>query len=183
VRALDRYHLGRIRRAHRDFEAALRPLERPVVARHRGQLEELLESCTAFAVAGGHVAVLLNRLRLFGIAPLVRGRPVFAWSAGAMVLGERVVLFHDDPPQGRGDAEVLESGLGLYSGVLPLPHARHRLRLGETTRVGLFAQRFAEQQCVAMDEGAELAWDGQRWSPSGQVRRLERDGTVTELAA
>jgi hypothetical protein len=46
------------------------------------------------------VAVLVNRLRLFGLGDLVADKTVFAWSAGAMAVSERVVLFHDDPPQG-----------------------------------------------------------------------------------
>lgn len=182
VRALDRYHLGRVRRLHRDFEAKVRPQERPVLVRHRRELVELLSGCTAFAVAGGHVAVLLNRLRLFAIGPLVAGKAVFAWSGGAMTLGERVVVFHDDPPQGRGDAEVLESGLGVFTGVLPLPHARHRLRLGDSARVSLFSQRFRDLACVTMDEGAELHWNGARWTGSN-VLRLRRDGRLEAMAA
>ncbi len=50
-----------------------------------------------------------------------------------MVVCETVVLFHDSPPQGAGNAEVLDAGLGLARGVIALPHARRRLR-GSTTR-------------------------------------------------
>jgi hypothetical protein len=138
----------------------------------------------AFAVAGGHVAVLLNRLRLFGLAELVGERPVFAWSGGAMVLGERLVLFHDDPPQGAGHAEVLEAGLGLYQGLLPLPHARRRLKLDEPLRVALFARRFADLTCVALDDGATLCLEHGRWVPWGGdgARRLLPDGSLEALA-
>jgi hypothetical protein len=183
VRALDRHHLGQIRRVHQHFEAEHRPLERPALARHRREIAELISGCAAFAVAGGHVGVLLNRLRLFEVVPLAGDRPVFAWSGGAMALGERLVLFHDTPPQGQGDAEVLESGLALFSGVLPLPHARRRLRLEDPVRVALLAHRFGNLLCAAMDEGAELTWDGERWRPVASVRQLLRDGTVAELVA
>ena len=184
IRELDRVHLERVRAVNEEADAALRPLEREAVARHREELRGLLARCEAFAVAGGHVAVLLNRLRLFGVAGLVGERPVFGWSGGAMVLGERLVLFHDDPPQGAGHAEVLEAGLGFHRGLLPLPHARRRLRLDDPLRVALFARRFADLQCVAMDDGATLRWQEGRWRPAGGdgSRRLMVDGTVEELA-
>jgi hypothetical protein len=185
IRELDRVHLERVRAVHQELDATMKPLERAAVARQRAEIARLLDGCAAFAVAGGHVALLLNRLRLFGIAELVAGKPVFGWSGGAMVLGERLVLFHDDPPQGSGNAEVLEAGLGLFTGLLPLPHARRRLRLDDPLRVGLFARRFGDLACVAMDDGAILRWESGRWSPAGGdgSRRLLPDGSVEELAA
>ena len=185
IRELDRVHLERVRAVNQEADGALRLFERESVARHREELARLLEGCEGFAVAGGHVAVLLNRLRLFGVAELVGERPVFAWSGGAMVLGERLVLFHDDPPQGAGHAEVLEAGLGFYRGLLPLPHARRRLKLGEPLRVALFARRFADLACVAMDDGATLRWEDGAWRPLGGdgSRRLLPDGSVEELGA
>jgi hypothetical protein len=81
----------------------MRPLRRPAVLKHRKELAKLLEGVAGLAIAGGHVATLLNRLELFGIAELLGDKPVFAWSAGRDGRqSERVVLFHDDPPQGRG---------------------------------------------------------------------------------
>jgi hypothetical protein len=185
IRELDRVHLERVRAVNAELDATLRPFERPAVARHREELRGLLAGCEAFGVAGGHVAVLLNRLRMFGLAELVGDRPTFAWSGGAMVLGERLVLFHDDPPQGAGHAEVLEAGLGFYRGLLPLPHARRRLRLDDPLRVALFARRFADLACVAMDDGATLRFEDGRFRPVGGdgSRRLHPDGTVEELGS
>jgi len=191
IRELDRTHLERVRVVHQEHDAQVKPFEREAVARHREELRGLIDGCGTFAVAGGHVALLLNRLRLFGVAEMIGERPVFAWSGGAMVCGEKLVLFHDDPPQGAGNAEVLESGLGLYGGLLPLPHARRRLKLDEPLRVALFARRFADMQCVAMDDGATLRWQpptggqGGRWQPLGGdgSRRLLSEGGVEELAA
>jgi peptidase E len=60
----------------------------------------LLAASHAVLIAGGHIAVLLNRLRLFDLSAVLRERPVFGWSAGAMVLTSRIVLFHDSPPRG-----------------------------------------------------------------------------------
>ena len=41
------------------------------------------------AIAGGHVASMLNRLELFGIAELARGKTIFAWCGGAMAVDIR----------------------------------------------------------------------------------------------
>jgi len=183
LRRLDAAHLERARSVYRAFEERWRPLERDSVRRHRDELREVLEGCEAFAIAGGHVAVLLNRLRLFGISELVVGKPLFAWSGGAMVAGERLVLFHDHPPQGPGDAEVLGEGLGLYTGVLPLPDARHRLSLDDGARVSLLARRFPDDVCVAIDDGAIYFRRDGEWSAAGTLRRLAPDGSVEGLVA
>ncbi|RMH21870.1 MAG: hypothetical protein D6696_04710 [Acidobacteria bacterium] len=178
VRSLDREHLSVIRAVHRDYQRRVRPTRRPAVARHRRELQKILADCSAVAIAGGHVAVLLNRLRLFGLGRLIAGRTIFAWSAGAMALSERVVLFHDSPPQGAGNPEVLEAGLGLVRGLVLLPHARRRLRLGDAPRVALFARRFAPAVCLTLDEGAHLDGDGRRWQASDSVEQLVAGGGV-----
>ncbi len=183
VQVLDRRHLMRIRRERAAFEARLRPSDRPSVARHRAQLRRALERVSAVAIAGGHVAVLLNRLRLFGIHDLAPTLPIVAWSAGAMALSERVVLFHDDPPQGPGHAEILDAGLGICPRVVPLPHASRRLSLGDAGRVARFAQRFAPAVCLALDGGEHLEFDGRQWQAGPGVRRLAIRGTLEEVAA
>ena len=183
VRRLDNQHLGRIRRVHADFEAEIEPLERPAVRRQRAELAELLSGVGTLAIAGGHVAVLLNRLRLFGILELAAGLPVIAWSAGAMALGERIVLFHDHPPQGAGNAEILEHGLGLMDDVVPLPHARRRLDLADRQRISLFARRFAPARCVALDDGSRLVRDAAGdWTAGTGTHRLTPRGKVRQLS-
>jgi hypothetical protein len=183
AREIDRRHLVRVREVHVEFDQRIRPGEREAVVRARGEIEGALDSAAAVAVAGGHVAVLLNRLRLFGLAPLLATRPVVAWSAGAMALAERVVIFHDDPPEGTGNAEALENGLGLVHGVLPFPHAKRRLHLDDRARVLAVARRFAPASCVPMDEGARLDWDGAAWHPQPGTRRLGIEGAVETWSA
>ncbi len=178
IRLLDDYHLTQCRRVHLEFEEEARPSERPWVVRHRRELEKILGECAALAIAGGHVASLLNRLRIFGIAQLLRAdQPVFAWSAGAMAIAERVVLFHDSPPQGPGAAEVLDRGLGLVSGVVPLPHPETRLRLDDPERVGVLARRFAPAHCLALPARAHVTRKDGAWIDATDVTRLGRDGT------
>lgn len=152
IRLLDREHLMRMDEVHREFDHRWQVAKRPSLAKHREQIQELLSASSSVLIAGGHVAVLLNRMRMFGIAELIRPMPILAWAAGAMALAERVVLFHDSPPQGAGNPEVLDTGLGLYRGLIPLPHARQRLRLEDPVRVSLFARRFAPDTCVPLDE-------------------------------
>src|SRR5439155_21326348 len=117
-------------------------------------------------------------------ATLAGGRPLFAWSAGAMAIAERVILFHDTPPHGPGNAEVLDAGLALAPGVVPLPHAHRRLRLDDPARISLMARRFAPASCVALDDGAALVRRERHWAPGPGARLLAEDGTlVGERAA
>lgn len=178
VRELDARHLETVRRIHRRFRRELRPDRRVALRRHKTELSRILAGCEALAIAGGHVALLLNRLRLFDIVDLSANRPILAWSAGAMALAERVVVFHDSPPQGAGDAEVLETGLGRLRGLLPFPHARRRLRLEDPLRVGLLARRFAPLHCIALDEGAHLTQGPDGWRARALARRMDESGKV-----
>ena len=178
VRTLDRQHLREVRRLHAAFEADWRPGEREVLAEHRAAAAALIRGAAALMIAGGHVAVLVNRLRLLAIDEAARDRCVIAWSAGAMALAERIVLFHDHPPQGPNDPEVLEHGLGLVGDVVPLPHARRRLAIDDAARVRLFASRFAPARCLALDRGALLEVTDGAWRRTEELWALGRDGSV-----
>ena len=190
IRVLDEHHLSRVDAVHAAFVLRQRPAERPAIARHSRQLVRQLEKVQGLAVAGGHVAILLNRMRLFDLDRKLDGKAVFAWSAGAMAIAERVVLFHHSPPQGYGNTEVLEHGLGLARGLVLFPHARRRLALEDRRRVALLARRFAPALCVAMADGAWMALDerghaevfSEGFRGSGMSRLLP-DGTVVALEA
>ncbi len=158
IRDLDAMHLERCARDRKTFEERWLPRDRPAVARARAEIASILDDCGAVAVAGGHVASLLNRLSLFGIDEMVEGKVIFAWCAGAMALSDRVVLFHDSPPQGPGAAEVLDAGLGLARGIVVLPQPEMRLRLDEGDRVELMARRFAPATCIALPARSRLTW-------------------------
>jgi hypothetical protein len=183
VRRLDAHHLERVRATHDEFAAAWRPRERAAVAAQRRDLEVRLRRVGAVLVAGGHVAILLNRLRLFGLLDLAHDLPVVAWSAGAMAMTERIVLFHDSPPQGAGNAEVLDAGLGRCDGIVVLPHASRRLRLDDRTRVSIFALRMAPSISVAFDPGARVDVEDGRWRPGPGTRALHPGGDVREAGS
>ena len=182
LRRLDAHERRRIADIHAEFEARWKPDEHESVMHHRREIAALLGSCEALTIAGGNVAVLVNRLRLFDVKAHVGHLAVFAWSAGAMACSEEIVLFHDDPPQGAGNPEVFGDGLGLVRGVLPLPHASKRLSLHDKNRVRMFARRFEPLVCVVLDPGQGLLWDGRAWhSAAGGARRLTAAGDVVEM--
>ena len=182
IRQLDSYHLAECRRVNAEYEAEWRPLERPAIREHREELREMLAGCEAVAIAGGHVAAILNRMRLFGVADLLDGHAVFAWAGGGMVICDRLVLFHDSPPQGPGASEILDEGLGLVRGVVPFPHPYQRLRLDDRERVGVLARRFAPAKCLALPEGASVVVrEGRLERPTAEVGLLGGDGTCTPL--
>ena len=121
---------------------------------------------------------MLNRMRLFGLDRLLDEHVVIAWSAGAMAISDQVVLFHDHPPQGSGNAEIADLGLGLVSGIVPLPHASTRLALNDEQRVSLFARRFAPARSVTLDAGATLVWTQERLDSAAATFRLTRNGRL-----
>jgi hypothetical protein len=201
VRDLDAAHLRRMNEARGEFFAKLVPHDRPVIAEHRAAVTALLGGAAALVIAGGHVGVLADVLHLFNVAPAAGaaagpagpGWPVIAWSAGAMALTDRIVLFHDRAPQGPGHPEVYGSGLSMVRGVLLLPHARARLLLDDTARMAVFASRFAPARCVLLEQGTRLdtalageAAGGASWPESAAggapwlagARVLDTDGRV-----
>lgn len=160
MRDLDAWHLSVCARIRAEFEASVAPLERPRMRQHLELLAEILDECEAVAIAGGHVAVLVNRLFMFDVRRLIGARPVFAWSGGAMALTERVVLFHDSPPQGENDCEVLDHGLGLVPDAVVFPEPERRLHLDRTEHLALLTERFRPAECLALPNGASVVWQG-----------------------
>jgi len=181
IRRLDDEHLERVAVEYAAFEERWNARECESLAGPQEEIAREIDGACAVAIAGGNVEALLHRLRLFELAQRLSERPLLAWSAGAMVLGERIVLYHDSPPQGPGYPEIMGPGLGLVTGVLPLPHAHRRLRLDDRDRVGLFARRFAPLACLAFEDGGHATLeDGRTWTRVSGVRRLCADGMLVE---
>lgn len=181
IRAVDQHHLDRTATLETEIGERLAESRQPAIERHRSELIELLDGTEALLIAGGHVGTLLTLLRLFDLMELAAGKPVVAWSGGAMVISDRVVLFHDSPPQGPGDVEIYGPGLGLVTGVVPLPHAHHRLRLGDQGRVALLARRFSPATCIALDYGGRIdrGRSAADWRPGGEASVLGTDGRLS----
>ena len=181
IRDLDAWHLDKCAAVRQTFQSEMEPAARPAVAKHLAELRNIVNECDAIAIGGGHVATLLNRLELFRIADLVGSRVVFAWCAGAMAISDRVVLFHDSPPQGAGAAEVLDAGLGLVPGTVVLPQPEERLKLDDVERVKVMARRFAPAVCLAMPARSRITWAQKRFGSVHGVLGLMNDGTSVPL--
>lgn len=181
VRALDREHTGRVAAVHERFAARFGPAGRSAVAQQRRELAGLLQDACCLCLAGGHVGVLLHRLQLFDLLAAWGDRPTVAWSAGAMVLAERVVLFHRAHSEGP-DTEVMEQGFAVVPGIVPLPHARRRLDLRDLHAMQLLARRFEPAVCVPLEDGQRVDWDGQAFAAPAGTRRLGADGRLAEFA-
>jgi hypothetical protein len=210
VRELDAAHLRQVDNVRGEFFQRLPPHDRPVIAGHRAAVQGILDEAGALVIAGGHVGVLAEVLHLFNVAAALHqwvghqwvghqgaghqgaghqgaGRsPVIAWSAGAMALTDRIVLFGDRSPQGPGHPEVYGSGLSVLRDVVLLPHARARMLLDDTPRMAVFARRFAPARCVLLDGGTRIELDSNSggdigWPPG--VRVIAADGRVTSLEA
>lgn len=193
VRRLDDWYSTELKSLYREIDARAPAAESEVIAWHRGELAGMLADSAALVITGGHVGMLLRTLRLFAL-PISDELPVIAWSAGAMALTSRVVLFHDYAPQGSHEAEVYDRGLGRVPGVIALPHARRRLRLDDRARCAVLARRFPDHRLLLLDDGtsavfgtggepvAEPAGTAYGLLPHG-VRVLTDDGVVQEVGA
>ena len=184
IRQLDRQYLIRTSQIIDRYEEQMQIANRPLVQKHREEIAQILDQVSAIVISGGHVAIILNRLKLFGILEMRPELPVIAWSGGTMALADQVVFFHDSPPQGAGNPEVLRAGLGLFHDLLPLPHGRSRLNLQDAARVELFARRFDRYRCIILDQQTILERKDGDWS----VVQIESDaclspkGTVESFA-
>lgn len=183
LRELDRHHLRQVSKAHLRFDSAYNVDCHSLLAEHTAAVAEELSQFDTVLMTGGNVVVLMNRLTLFGMAEPLRQKNLVAWSAGAMVLGERVVLFHDRLPQGRRDAEILCEGLGHIPGAILLPDVAGRLRSKELVRVSLFSRRFSPAACVTLDNGASMHFDGEKLRESVAAKRLTRGGNLRRVRA
>jgi hypothetical protein len=181
VSELDTTHLRRVNGIRGEFYAHLEPHRRPAIAEHRELVAGLLTGTAAAVIAGGHVGVLADTLHLFNVAPLLRS-PVIAWSAGAMALTDRIVLFGDRFPQGPGHPEIYGAGLSVLRNLVLLPHARARLLIDDVPRMAVFARRFSPALCVPLEIGTRLDTDTDGNCPPG-TPVLAPDGRVVAVAA
>ncbi|HVE98863.1 MAG TPA: hypothetical protein VNA12_06765 [Mycobacteriales bacterium] len=183
VRMLDTHHFTATRAVYDDFYDRWPPHERPAVEAHRSDVAALIERAATVAIAGGHVGVLQACLHMFNVAAVLGDRAVVAWSAGAMAISPKIVLFHDRAPQGAGHAEVFDAGIGLCPGILPFPDARRRLRLDDPARMAVLARRFAPLACVPLDEGGRVVVGRAAASCPPGVPVIDKHGRVTGAAA
>lgn len=183
LRALDRHHLGQVEKEHRRFDSVYNADSHTLLAEHGAAIEEQLSHYETVLITGGNVVILMNRLRLFGFDRHLRHKNIIAWSAGAMVLCDRIVLFHDRMPQGRRDSEIVGQGMGLLPDIVLLPDATGRLHAKDLARTKLFSRRFAPASCITLDNTALLLFENQALRDSEAARRITRDGRFRRVRA
>ena len=189
VRGIDAEALAAVDEVRSAFKGLSARFDVPWVRDRRDETAETIANAGAVLIAGGHVAVLRNRMFFFGVehalsAALANNRPVIAWSAGAMVMTERIVLFYDDAPDGPAEAEVLDHGMGFAPGLVAFPHASERLRLDDVSRVAALAHRFGPMSCVGLHDGAWIQQTEAGWrnrGPSESAVRMCPDGSHVPL--
>ena len=164
VRMTDKRAFERINDIRSSYPSLLRPWEHPSAENFHYKIARTLDACSGILFAGGHVAILRNRLYFFGFDVLLRqfldaGKQIVAWSAGAMSLTDRIILYYDNPPDGIGIPELLDSGLGLIKDTIFLPHATERLDTHKTHRMPRFARRFSPTKCIGLAAGDHLQFD------------------------
>ena len=177
IQRLDEHMLERVDSIRAEFEAKMRVAERPSVMEERAAIAKDLSRVSTVVIEGGHIAVLLNRIALFGVGELIADKTLVGCAGGAMALCRRVVLYDDSPAIGRGHAEVVIPGLGFAPGVIALPDATARLRTCEPERMRRLSLRLAPDQCALLDQGSKLVWDGRAWAGRGTGLVLA-DGTI-----
>ncbi|WP_240978118.1 hypothetical protein [Knoellia koreensis] len=176
VRHVDAWYAAQLKELYRELDERAPLVASGVIGWHRGEIGALLDGAAALVMPGGNVGTLLRVLRLFAIR-IPDELPVIAWSAGAMALTDRVVLFHDYGPEGAQEAEVFDRGLGRVPGVVALPHARRRLRLDDHPRMAVMARRFTDEHCLLLDDGTAIEVGADGALPVG-ARILGTDGAV-----
>jgi len=183
LRALDRHHLGQVEKLHRRFDREFNTDSYARLSEHAAAIDDALSRVETALVTGGNVVVLMNRLRLFGLDRRLRSKNIIAWSAGAMVLCDRIVLFHDLMPQGRRDPEIVGKGMGLLPGIVLLPDAAKRLRAKDLVRIELFSRRFAPASCMTLDNGSLLLFEAETLRDSDAAKRITRNGKFRRVRA
>lgn len=178
----DELFLAEAKALHDHFEAEVRPGEHPLVRREREAVRAELAGCEGLLVAGGHVGVLRNRCFFFDIGPVLNQRPLYAWSAGAMLMTERVLLYHDRTAYGPGTAEFLDHGFGLLRNTVFLPHARERLDLDNPLNLTVLAHRLMPRRVIGLENGAVYD-SGSYTGVPGAAFALHLDGSIHAAGA
>lgn len=183
LQTIDNNALDRLHKIRESFPNLSAPWLHPSALPFHNDIKETLDKCDVLLITGGHVAILRNRMFFFGCTELLQnfldqGKTIIAWSAGAMTLCDQIVLYYDDPPDGEGIAEVLDSGFGLVPNTLFFPHAQQRLRIADTDRVIQLTQRFSKFDCVALETGTHLVFNKDGRSDISNVHQLMKDGSM-----
>jgi hypothetical protein len=179
LRAVDKQYLDSVSEVIRQFDRKIAPKDRPSLVAYRKVVCQRLASCQALLIAGGHVGVLLNRLRLSRVLSHLR-LPTIAWSGGAMALGDTVFFYDHFHPHSGQETELSRHGMRWYQGLQVFPRAEQRLHLHNPVEMALLAGRVACRSLVFSQE-SELEWSNKKLIHLGDVREIGTDGLLKEF--
>ncbi|MCB9677124.1 MAG: Type 1 glutamine amidotransferase-like domain-containing protein [Alphaproteobacteria bacterium] len=135
----------------------------------RGELVRKILQSNVIVLPGGSPSMLLIGFRFFQLEGVLtealrRGTSFFGTSAGAMVLGRRVVIFHDHR-EPREEFQLLENGVRLVEGLQIFPHCTDRVQTEDPANLAYLAARFNDRFCVGLNAGSvlELVPERGRW--------------------
>jgi Peptidase family S51 len=160
-------------------------LYHPLWREARARLEARILSADVVLFFGGQLDTLLEGLRFFRLRePLIeaarRGASFVAMSAGAMVLGERIIVYDDFAPE-RRDFQLFDRGLGLVQKFQLFPHCMDRIQTDDPSNLAYLARRFRYHSCVGLNERSFLQlelspWRALSWGKGDGVYVFNEEG-------
>lgn len=160
LQEVDAEYLATVSDTIRSFDQKISPDTRASAISYRQKVLKRLAGCEAILIAGGHVGVLLNRLKLSRLLSHI-SLPVIAWSGGAMALGRQVYFFHQFIPHVTGEIELSRKGMGWFEGIQLFPRSAERLKLNDPVEMALLGRRVPDP-CLLMTDSSELEWVGSK---------------------
>lgn len=147
------------------FRDRSRVEEHPVYIAMREEFRNRILSANSIFIFGGHMPVLLNRLKFFDLKgvfneALCRGTNFYTVSAGSMALADKVIVYDDFGHRAEGghgrEFEFFDNGLGLVTKVAIFPHCMDRIQTDEPDNLSYLANRFSSGPCVGLNEESFL---------------------------
>lgn len=160
LRAADQRHAERLAEMWRHFHLAAGLEFDPYWNELRRELVRKILQSNVIVLPGGSPSTLLVGFRFFALEGVItealrRGTSFFGTSAGAMVLGRRLVIFHDHRKP-REEFQLLENGVGLIEGLQVFPHCTDRVQTEDPANLAYLASRFDDRCCVGLNAGSVL---------------------------
>lgn len=152
--------------------------EHPVYIAMRDEFRNRILSANSIFLFGGHMPVLLNRLKFFDLRDafreaLCRGTNFYTVSAGSMALADKVIVYDDFGHAAEGghgrEFEFFDKGLGLVTKVAIFPHCMDRIQTDDPDNLSYLANRFSSGVCVGLNEKSFLLVETVQDPHSGSV--------------
>ncbi|MFO0614527.1 MAG: Type 1 glutamine amidotransferase-like domain-containing protein [Polyangiaceae bacterium] len=160
----------------------------------RDRLAGRILGANSIVLFGGNLDALLEALRFFRLRDVLfealrRGASIVGTSAGAMVLGERIIVYDDYRER---EFQLWERGLGLVRGIQLFPHCMERIQTDDPDNLAYLARRFRHRVSVGLNAGSFLLADLEArrltstgdadgvyvFGPTGEKRRLDAGSTI-----